>query len=215
MVMTRSKREYLLRPISWIILYYGIETSDKPSFRPIWSALLRFKSLLLMSYSVVVTLWMCIHVRPMYAKTSEFNLYVISYHIKTWLVLITFLNFTRNENQIRSILFDIERGLDAMALKKIRIFSWFTFCICLATTFTTALFYSVFPLLEDWSVHRAIRELIWSTQGLLWIFSTHSHLIIVCYGVHLIERNSFRDIFSSRYFVLMKNYMKSFLDKQF
>ena len=192
----------ILRPLSWIIFYYGVQLSEKASTHRIVFTILRIKSLAMMLFSVVITLYLCISVRPNYSAISEFNLYTVSYHIKTWVVLITFVNIVFKSSQIRSILYDIDKNLDAKAKKRIKIFSLISFFVCLISSVINALLFSIYPLFGGLSVEVSIREFIWGTQGMLWIFASHCLLTVISYGIHLTERSIFGIILRDNYEVI-------------
>ena len=152
------------RPFLMIMFYNGIDFTPFTHFRHYVCLLFRLKSLLLFIYFVIVSLMYSIDVKTLYDESlfkyqNNLNLYGISYHIRCWAVLISFVYFVHNSDQIKSILIEVESRLSAASKRRMFIVNCILMVVSSLTSISTALILSIMSIIEGQNTHKIIRDL--------------------------------------------------------
>lgn len=195
--MKANDSQSIIFPLNIINYHLGIDLDkDHTVLKNALILIFRIKTFVLLVGSVAITLFIQLFHGYTYYEIHDINLYIFSYHIKTWIVLISFIIFISKSQQIRSLLADIERRLDHKERQSLRRCNRFLFFLCILTSVINTLVFTIWPFSmgHHWSL--GVRELLWSTHGLLWLVASHCIVISVCYAIRLIEKRSLASVWS-------------------
>ena len=178
---------------SSLFLWFGFDfgRSDGKSMRmKLCLVMLGLISFVIKMYFVITVLMTTIEYNSLQYKANKNpNLFIISYSLKTCFILISFIIFWIKFKKIKQILNQIQNHLNEKEKNSTRLCSilflitWIIFSVG-----NSLLFFSLL-LPYDW--REALRELLWGIQGLGWLCATQLLTVQTCYGIYLIEKNTF------------------------
>ena len=185
------------RPIIIFFAYFGVNFDHKNSSKLKRLILLsfRFKSFLSLVLLVVQSLYIYIYPETIF-ENVKFNLFVLSYHLKTVFVFILFMITSFKRKKINEILLTIEENIGCREKKSVnRLTKWLIILSIITVLFDTVLFLTVINLANiKTSVFQYFIDILWKVEGVATLYLTYSIVHSICYGIRLIEKNAFDQI---------------------
>ena len=185
-------------PFIMIMFYNGIDFTPNSQYRRYLCLLFRLKSLLSYTYLIIVSLMYTLNTKLLYGDSmfkyhKNLNLYGISYHIRFWIAMITFINIIYNCDQIKSIMFEVESRMTTKTKRRMVLLNTVLMVAVLFTSTATSLILTILAVIGGQNLHKIIRTII-VCQCLIWQSSSLCFLIIICYGIYLIEKTAFGNL---------------------
>ena len=185
---------YVYYPFSLILYCMGFSFNNNKSLHSIITKILRLKSLLLLIYLVVYTCQNYFDYRSKkFEKFIKFNFFYLSTYIKSLIIIASFVIFTFKFGSISRLLLEIERHLNDKNRKSMKRFNTILAIFwTLAISANTGIYiFTTKTCVKDADIYTLLKEALWTLQAIAWFFTTHCVFVLSCYGIHLIETNSF------------------------
>ena len=185
---------YVYYPFSLVFYFMGFCFNKKRKVHSIITKILRLKSLLLLFYFVAFTFQNFFgHSHKASENFIKANIFYLSTHIKSLIFLSSFVMFIVKFRSISRLLLDIERYLNDKNRKSMKRFNTILAIVwTLAISANTGIYAFTTEMIDkDANFYNRLKTSLWSLQGVTWLLATHCLFVLSCYGIHLIETNSF------------------------
>ena len=192
--MKSTDSYYVYYPFSLILQVNGFYFNHYKKFHSLITAILRIKSFLLSTWTVVYTFQLLFDFkRKTFEKVIKFNLFYLSTHIKALIIIASFVIFTFKFGSISRLLLEIERHFNEKNRKSMKRFNTILAIVwTLAISANTGIYAFTTEMIDkDANFYNRLKTSLWSLQGVTWLLATHCLFVLSCYGIHLIETNSF------------------------
>ena len=192
--MKSTDSYYVYYPFSLIFQVMGLYFDYNKKFPSIIRAILWTKSFCLSVYLVVQSFQLLFGFkRKISEKIIKFNLFYLSTHIKSIIIIASFLIFTFKFRSISRLLFNIEKNINEKNRKSMKIFNTILAVVWILAILANTALYALLTerAVKDMDSYTQVYVTLWTLQNIAWFFATHCLFVLSCHGIHLIETNVF------------------------
>ena len=112
------------------------------------------------------------------------NLYKYSFHLKSWIVFISYIKVSKEFNKINEILQRIVQNLSSGEVRRLSLINIFVTILWFVLIISDIIMYSWLRWNDAFEV---VMDSIWAVFGFGWISLTVFHLTHICFAIFLIE----------------------------
>lgn len=173
-----------------LLLLYGlIDTNKNRSFPNLMIELLRVTTFV----SLIVLLFNTLHFA--FLTNNSKLLYKISFHFKSWIVVITYIYVNFKMNQINRILSQITSKQSVPEMNKLKTIHSIFITIWLIYISINAMVFIWLAFRDDkkFLIIAIIREFLWAIYGFGWITASVLFLTYICYSLHILENRFLKE----------------------